>query len=87
MAKDPRLGMQQTPDTKTIEGNVIRPDGVFEVISGDKERAAEFKKRTLEIMEPFLRLKDEAAKDGFLIVCWPTSPLILMADMRSSICI
>ena len=67
VASDPRLGMQQTPDTKTIEANVIRPGGVFEVISGDKERAAEFKKRALELMEPFLRLKDEAAKEGFLI--------------------
>lgn len=33
----------------------------------DSDRAAEYKKRTVDLIEPFLRLKDEAAREGFLI--------------------
>ena len=33
----------------------------------DIDRAAEYKKRTVDLIEPFLRLKDEAAREGFLI--------------------
>ena len=54
----------------------------------DQDRADELKRRTLLIMEPFLRLKDEAAKDGFMIVWQGISPQIPhMAGMRLSICI
>lgn len=33
----------------------------------ETDRAAEYKKRANELIEPFLRLKDEAAREGFLI--------------------
>ena len=72
MAQDPRNDalVNLVAGGKIIDGQVV------ELIPGktDQARAAELKRRTLEVMEPFLRLKDEAAKDGFLIVWQGIAP-------------
>ena len=70
MSVPPFMAHGSTFDGRTIEGQVV------ELIPGktDQMRADELKRRTLDIMEPFLRLKDEAAKDGFLIVWQGIAP-------------
>ena len=57
MARDPRA------DAMTIEGSVV------ELIPGktDQMRAVELKAQAMEAIVPFLRLMDEAARDGFLL--------------------
>ena len=45
-------------------------DKSLEVVSigkSEAERAEEIKRRAKELLEPFLRYKDEAAREGFII--------------------
>lgn len=45
------------------------PPAIVAFGKSETERAEEIKRRAVELLEPFLRLKDEAAREGFLIEC------------------
>ena len=48
--------------------NTVRsPEVVVAMGKNESDKAAEYKQRAIELLEPFLRLKDEAAREGFII--------------------
>jgi hypothetical protein len=48
-------------------GNLAQGAEVVSVGKSEAEKAADYKKRALEMLEPFLRLRDEAMRDGLTI--------------------